>query len=158
MAEGNDPTQGTEGNDPTQGTEGGNQPDYKALYEEAKRHARDWEKKAKANKGAATALDEANAAKQTAEQQIAELTRRLDEKESAEKRAKIAAKVAEEKGVPAELLVGEDEEGMAAWADKMLSAFKKKPAASVEKPGSFDNGTGGDGKGELRDYVKQLLK
>ncbi len=58
-----------EGNDPTQGTEGGNQPDYEALYEEAKRRARDWEKKAKANKGAATALDEANAAKQTAARQ-----------------------------------------------------------------------------------------
>lgn len=156
MAEGNDPTQDTGQQDLTQGTEGAT-PDYKALYEEAKRHARDWEKKAKANKGAATALDEANAAKQTAEQQIAELTRRLDEKESAERRAKIAAKVAQEKGVPAELLVGDDEEGMAAWADKMLSAFKKKPAASVEKPGSFDTGTGGD-KGELRDYVKQLLK
>lgn len=154
MAEGQGPVQGTEATE--QGTEGGT-PDYKALYEEAKRHARDWEKKAKANKGAATALDEANAAKQTAEQQIAELTRRLDEKESAEKRAKLAAKVAEEKGVPAELLVGEDEESMAAWADKLVNTFKKKPAASVEKPGSFDSGAGGD-KGELRDYVKQLLK
>lgn len=155
MAEGQEPAQG-EGQEPAQGTEGGT-PDYKALYEEAKRHARDWEKKAKANKGAATALDEANAAKQTAEQQIAELTRRLDEKESAEKRAKLAAKVAEEKGVPVELLVGEDEESMAAWADKLVNTFKKKPAASVEKPGSFDNGAGGD-KSELRDYVKQLIK
>ena len=44
MAEGTEPAQGTEGTE--QGTEG-DTPDYKALYEEAKRHARDWEKKAK---------------------------------------------------------------------------------------------------------------
>jgi small-conductance mechanosensitive channel len=72
-----------------------NEPDYKTLYEEMKKHARGWEKKAKANKDAATALDEASTAKKTAEEQIAELTRRLDEKESAEKRLKIAAKVAQ---------------------------------------------------------------
>ena len=137
------------------GTE--NEPDYKTLYEEMKKHARDWEKKAKANKDAVTALDEANTAKKTAEEQIAELTRRLDEKESAEKRLKIAAKVAQEKGVPAKFLVGDDEESMSAYADELLQAFKKKPAASVDKPGSFDNGANGENS-ELREFARQLLK
>lgn len=135
----------------------GNEPDYKALYEAAKANSRKWEKQAKANKSAATELDEANKAKQAADEKVAELTKRLDDKEKAEEHAKVAAKVAQEKGVPADLLVGDDEESMAAWADKMLAAFKTKPAPHVEKPGSFDKGGSGD-KTELREFAKQLLK
>ena len=113
------------------------EPDYKALYEAEKAHSRKWEKQAKANKGAASALDEAN-------------------KEKAEARARTAAKVAQEKGVPAELIVGEDEKSMAAWGDKMLAAFKKKPAPSVQKPGSFAKDDGKD-RTELRDFASALL-
>ena len=59
MAEANEPTQvsGAEGGD------GANQEppvDYKALYEAEKKHSREWEKKAKANRTAAAALEEAN--------------------------------------------------------------------------------------------------
>lgn len=145
--------------EPSGGTEptGGEEPDYKALYEAEKAHSRKWEKQAKANKGAASALDEANQAKKTADEKVAELEKRLDAKEKAEARAKIAAKVAQEKGVPAELIVGEDEESMAAWCDKMLAAFKTKPAPRVEKPGSFDKG-GKGGDEALRDFAKRLLK
>lgn len=132
------------------------EPDYKALYEEAKANSRKWERQAKANKSAASALDEATAAKRTADEQIAELTRRLDEKEAAEKRSQIAAKVAKEKGVPADLLTGDDEESMSAWADKMLAAFKTKPAPRVEKPGSFPKGDAGTS--ELRAFAQKLLK
>ena len=111
--------------EPAQGTEpaSGTEPDYKALYEAAKANSRKWEKQAKANKGAASALDEANEAKKSADEKIAELEKRLDAKEKAEVRARTAAKVAQEKGVPADLIVGEDEESMAAWCDKMLAAF-----------------------------------
>ena len=63
----------------------------------------------------------------------------------------------QEKGVPADLIVGEDEESMAAWCDKMLAAFKTKPAPRVEKPGSFDKG-GKGGDEALRDFAKRLLK
>lgn len=133
------------------------EPDYKALYEAEKAHSRKWEKQAKANKSAASALDEANQAKKSADEKVAELEKRLDAKEKAEARAKTAAKVAREKGVPAELIVGEDEESMAAWCDKMLAAFKTKPAPHVEKPGSFDKG-GKGGDEALRDFAKRLLK
>ena len=92
-----------------------------------------------------------------ADEKIAELEKRLDAKEKAERRAKAAAKVAQEKGVPADLIVGDDEESMAEWADKMLAAFKKKPAPRVEKPGSFDKG-GKGGDEALRDFAKRLLK
>ena len=148
-----EPAQGTEpGQEPTSGTE----PDYKALYEAAKANSRKWEKQAKANKGAASALDEANEAKKSADEKIAELEKRLDAKEKAERRAKVAAKVAQEKGVPADLIVGDDEESMAEWADKMLAAFKKKPAPSVRKPGSFAKDDGKD-RTELRDFASALL-
>ena len=132
------------------------EPDYKALYEAEKAHSRKWEKQAKANKGAASALDEANEAKKSADEKIAELEKRLDAKEKAEQRAKAAAKVAQEKGVPADLIVGDDEESMAEWADKMLAAFKKKPAPSVQKPGSFAKDDGKD-RTELRDFASALL-
>ena len=132
-------------------------PDYKALYEaekEAKEKAiaesRKWEGRSKANK-AATAK-----AEKTAEERIADLESKLDAKEKAERRAKAAAKVAQEKGVPADLIVGDDEESMAEWADKMLAAFKKKPAPSVQKPGSFAKDDGKD-RAELRDFASALL-
>ncbi len=132
------------------------EPDYKALYEAEKAHSRKWEKQAKANRSAADELEKAREAGKTAEEQIADLTKRLDEKEKAEQRAKVAAKVAEKKGVPVELIVGDDEESMEAFADKMLTHFKKKPAAKVDKPGQFDHGEGKDNSG-LRGFTRQLL-
>ncbi len=141
----------------TEGAKAGAEPDYKALYEAAKANSRKWEKQAKANKEAAAALDKSEHDRKTADEKVADLIAKLDAKEKAETRAKVAAKVAEEKGVPAELLVGEDEESMAEWADKMLAAFKKKTAPSVEKPGSFDK-DGGKDDTALREFAKALLK
>lgn len=145
--------QQAEGGEP-QGTA---ETDYKALYEaekEAKEKAiaesRKWEGRSKANKAASAK------AEKTAEERIADLESKLSEKERAEERAKLAAKVAQEKGVPADLIVGDDEESMAEWADKMLAAFKKKPAPSVRKPGSFAKDDGKD-RTELRDFASALL-
>ena len=134
----------------------GKEPDYKALYEAEKAHSRKWEKQAKANKQAADELEKAQEAGKTADERIAELTRRLDEKERAEARARLAAKVAEKKGVPAELLAGDDEDAMEAWADKMLRHFQKKPAAKVEKPGGFDR-SGADDDAGMRALTRQLF-
>lgn len=136
--------------------------DYKALYEKAKEDldkqkslSRGWERKAKANKDAAKQLEEAQEAGKSAEEQIADLKKRLDAKEKAEERAKLAAKVADKKGVPADLLVGDDEESMDAYADKLLKHFQKKPAPKMKNPGKFDHG--GDGDSELRGFARKLL-
>lgn len=153
MADEEKPAEGAGGNEP-HGE--GQEPDYKALYEAEKAHSRKWEKQAKANRSAAEELEKAQEAGKTAEERIADLTKRLDEKERAERRAKLAAEVAERKGVPAELVVGDDEESMEAFADKMLAHFQKKPAAKVDKPGRFDRGGGKDDSG-LRDFTRQLL-
>ena len=151
MAE--EPTPTTEAQGEAEGTE---QPDYKALYEAEKAHARKWEKQAKANKTAADELAKAQEAGKTADEQIADLKRRLDEKERAEKRSKLAAKVAEEKGIPVDLVVGDDEDSMNEFADRMLRHFKKEPAPKVEKPGKFARGDGKEDS-ELRDFTRQLL-
>lgn len=135
-------------------TPDGGEVDYRALYEAEKQHKREWERRAKANKQAADELARAQEAGKTAEERIAELTRRLDEKERAEARAKVAARVAAAKGVPADLLVGDTEEEMGEWADRMRAALAPKPAPRVERPGAFarDEPSGDDGmRGVLRE-------
>ena len=116
------------------------EPDYKALYEQEKAHSRAWERKAKANKTAADELAQAQEAGKTAEERIAELTKRLDEK-----------------GIPADLVVGDDEEHMKAFADRMLKHFQKKPAPSMPKPGSFDRGGADKKDQEQREFVRELF-
>lgn len=131
------------------------EPDYKALYEKAKANSRKWEKQAKANMAAASDLEGAETARKSAEERISALETLLKEKEQAEARAAIAAKVAKEKGIPADLLVGDDEESMAAYADKLLAFFKKAPAPTIDSPGSFERNEQSDNS--LRDFTRQLL-
>lgn len=152
MAEETKPQEGNE----TEPHGEGQEPDYKALWEAEKAHSRKWEKQAKANKSAAEELEKAQEAGKSAEEQIADLKKRLDEKEKAEKRQKLAATVAEKKGIPVDLIVGDDEDSMNSFADKMLAHFQKKPAPKVEKPGKFDRSDGKDDS-ELRDFTRQLL-
>ena len=111
---------------------------------------------AKANKEAADKLAAMEQERQTDSEKIADLANRLDEKERAEKRAKLVAKVAKEKGVPADLIAGDDEESMAAWADRLKEAMTPPRLAKVSKPGTFDRGGGGDGD-PMRGVVRQLF-
>lgn len=152
MAEEYKPQEGAGGTEP----HGEDEPDYKALYEAEKAHSRKWEKQAKANRTAADELAKAQEEGKSAEEQIADLKKRLDEKEKAEKRQKLAAEVAEKKGIPVDLVVGDDEESMNSFADKMLKHFQKKPAPKVDKPGKFDRSEGKDDS-ELRGFARQLL-
>lgn len=131
------------------------EPDYKALYERAKANSRKWEKQAKANIEAAEGLESAQAAQRSAEERISALEAQLAEKEKAEARAAIASKVAEAKGIPADLIVGDDEEAMSAYADRLLAFFAKAPAPKIESPGRFDRSDqSGDG---MREFTRQLL-
>lgn len=97
--------------------------DWKAKYEEMRKHSRDWENKAKANQGAADELEKLKAAQMTeqekaiaraeaAEKKLADLEA---EKELSEKAAEIAKKY----NVPADLLgYCKDEAAMTAFAEK----------------------------------------
>lgn len=130
--------------------------DWEAKYNELLGHSRDWEKKAKANKEAADKLARLEEAKQTEAEKIASLEKQLDAKERAEARAALVAKIAREKGVPADLIAGGDEEEMSAWADRLKAAITPNPAAKVDKPGSFDRIGAGDDD-PMMGVVKQLF-
>ena len=141
-------------------TPDGGEVDYKALYEAEKAHKREWERRAKANKSAADELARAQEAGKTAEERIAELTRRLDEKERAEARAKVAARVAAAKGVPAEVFDfprGGTEEEMGEWADRVRSAFAPRVAPKVERPGTFAKSDGKPDDDGMRDVIRKLF-
>lgn len=154
-----DEGQGADEGTTTGGAEpqGSAEPDYKALYERAKADASKWSARARENKAAADELAKAKEAGKTADERIADLTQRLDAKEKAERRAALAAKVAREKGVPADLLSGDTEEEMAAWADKMAAHYKAKPAPEVGKPGAFARGEGGRGSAKA-DFAAFMAK
>ncbi len=129
--------------------------DWEAKYNELLGHSRNWEKQAKANKEAAEKLAALEQSKQTDAEKLASLEKRLEAKERAEARAALVAKVAKDKGVPADLIAGDDEESMAAWADRLKAEITPNPAAKVDRPGSFDRGDAGDDP--MRDVVKKLF-
>lgn len=90
-----------------------------------------------------------------------ELQRQLDaaaaekaERERSEEVARIRAKVSEETGVPAELIAGEDEESMAAFA-KGVSDFARPSAPVVGSSGSFAKDA--SERSDMSAFVSQLL-
>lgn len=90
-----------------------------------------------------------------------ELQRQLDaaaaekaERERSEEVARIRAKVSEETGVPAELIVGDDEESMAAFA-KGVSDFARPSAPVLGSSGSFAKDA--SERSDMSAFVSQLL-
>lgn len=135
------------------------EPDYKALYEEAKRHSRAWEKRAKANKGAVEQWNASNEELTRAANKIAELSVELDKKDTQLKHRQMAEKISKNTGVPAEMLIGETEDEMNEWAKKMNEFVKQQAinSVSVPKAGKFEKSSGLAGN-SLEDFAKQLLK
>lgn len=91
--------------------------DWKAKYDEMRNHMRDWEKKAKANQGAADELEKLKA-EQMSEQEKAIARAEAAENELAaikaeQARTEAAMRIANETGVPLEMLMFcADEEAM----------------------------------------------
>ncbi len=90
-----------------------------------------------------------------------ELQKQLDaaaaekaERERSEEVARIRAKVSEETGVPAELIVGDDEKSMAAFA-KGVSDFARPSAPVVGSSGSFAKDA--SERSDMSAFVSQLL-
>lgn len=130
--------------------------DWKARYEEALAASRKWERRAKENSAAAEQLSRLSKDGKSAAERISEYEDRLGAIEREGARAKVAAKVAREKGVPAELLVGDDEEAMTSYADRLLEWGKPPSAPKVDNPGNFARDAGG-GDSELRGFARELL-
>lgn len=111
------------------------EPDYKALYEQAKAEnervkaeSRKWEKRSKANLDAARQAE--STAKKSVEDEVAGLKAQLKRMEDERAHAELVASVAKAKGVPADLLRGGDEDELNDFADR-LAEFAKASAPGV---------------------------
>lgn len=148
------------------GKQGEGATDYKALYEEAVAEAEKWKNLSRKNEGRAKA--NAGAAKnlEGAEQQIADLGKRLEALEAenaslkaAEERKTLVAKVAEKTGVAVGVvtrLLGDDEESLTEAATAIAEAYKAPGGApSAPEAGKPASGpaTGSDGGDWLREVL-----
>lgn len=129
------------------GAQGGDEAgaDYRKKYAEAISHAREWEKRAKANKDAAAELQQLKDAQKTeAEKQadrLSELEAENAEFKAREDRAQWAAEVAETTGVPAEVLRGSTREEIEAHAETLKPHFAPDEGAGDGQGSSADKST-----------------
>lgn len=125
-----------------QGGEGGQEPDYKALYEQLKAESRKWEDRSKQNKAKADRLDELMAGNDSIEERIAALEAENKAMKDAETRHALVAKVAAATGLSESLVAtlnGEDEEALTAQA-KAVADLKPKGAPVAPEAGKFPRG------------------
>ena len=95
-------------------------------------------------------LDAANA-------RIKELETAAKERSHEDELSKLKAKIADETGVPADLINGTDEESMTAFAKKIADFAHVPEAPEVPANGEFSNdGQGADSA--MRDFVRQLTE
>ena len=81
---------------------------------------------------------------------------KFDAQEKAAAAEKARARVAEATGVPASLIVGEDEGAMTEFA-KAVAKFAKKPAAPVLERAGDSAPAGKPNSTAMRDFVKNLI-
>lgn len=146
------------------------EPDYKAMWEEAKAEAERWkansrknEGRAKTNAAAAKGLEEAN-------KQLTDLSERISAIEgenaalkASAARAEVVAKVARETGVPEAIvasLAGEDEKGLRQAASAIAEAYKVPGGAPAAPEAGKLPSTGGSAKTasqKFADTIDELL-
>lgn len=147
MADEERPTE-SEAEEP-QGDEG---TDWKAM-------SRKWERQAKANKDKADAYDrlqeESKSDLQRATERAEKAERELGSLKAAQELSKARERVARETGVPAELIRGEDEKAMAAYARDLLK-WARPTAPRAPRPGSFSD-RAGDADAARRELARQLF-
>lgn len=127
----------------------------RAKKEEAKKYADYDDVKAKLKE-----FEDKAAAGQTDVEKLTALVNeykgKFDAQEKAAAADKTRAKVAQATGVPAGLIVGDDEESMKRFAES-VAAFAKKPAAPVV-PGAGESSFGTKaGDTAMRDFVRNLI-
>ncbi len=131
--------------DPETAPEGGTEPNgaEAADLEKWKGYAKTWEKRAKERERELSRLKAAQAAQADQEPtdaikaEVDALKARLAGMEAEKARADLVAKVAEEKGVPASLLHGEDEDALKASADAIAAYVSKQvPGYPADKGGA----------------------
>lgn len=135
----------------TEQPHGGEEPDYKALYEKTLAESRKWEQRSKQNAEKAKAYEEAEQAKKSVEERLAELEARNKALEDEKARKDLVAKVAAATGVDegiVGMLSGADEEALSAQA----KAIAKAPMYPQVKD------MGGSGKPPKRSTAAQFAE
>lgn len=134
--------------------EGADTTDWKAM-------ARKWEARSKENADKARAYDELQEQSKTelqrVQEQAAAYKRQVDELSAKAERDAARAKVAKETGVPAELVAGDDEESMRAFAEAVAKWGKPSSAPRTRKPGSFSADAGDGRDAAKRELARQLF-
>lgn len=115
-----------------------NEVDWQAKYEAMRQHARDWEKQAKANRGAADELEKLKAEQMTEQERLAKRAERAEAELNAIKaereRTEAARRLSDETGVPYELLLFcTDEDAMADFAKKYAEDARVPSAPKAAK-------------------------
>ena len=112
--------------------------DFRAKYEQMRAHAREWEKKAKANAKAADELEQLKASQMSdmerVQRQYEEERERADRLQAEKDRASWVASVSRETGVPADLLAlvaADSEEDL---AEKAAGIAERFPQAKGGEP------------------------
>lgn len=146
--------------DTAQGGEGGQEPDYKAMYEQLKAESRKWEDRSKQNKAKADKLDELMAGNGSVEGRIAALEAENKAMKDAKARHELVAKVAAATGLSESIVAalnGEDEESLTAQA-KAVAELKPKGAPNAPEAGKFPREKQAEGEdAEKRKFVRQLF-
>jgi hypothetical protein len=113
-----------------------------AKFETLQTNSRKWESRAKENKDAAAELAQIKAQGMTPDQKL----QAAEEKAAKAERDLAKYKVAAETGLPADLLVGEDEDSIRDYAKKLAEFKGVTPKATAPKPDPSQGGTGGKQK------------
>lgn len=149
MAEANEPVE-------PQGGDGGKEPetDWKA-------EARKWEKRSKENADKAKAYDELQEQSKTelekAREQADSYKKQVDELNAKAERDAARAKVAKDTGVPAELIAGDDEDSMRAFAKALADWGRPSSAPRTKRPGSFAADAGDSGDAAKRELARRIF-
>lgn len=125
-----------------------------AKYEDSVKHSRTWENRATSNKKKADEYDALKAEHDQAQAELAELREYKQAAEKASSRAALAKKVAEATGVPADMIAGDTEEEMRAYAERLDQWAHPKPAGM---PNQGSTPQHQDKSQQQRDFLRELF-
>lgn len=133
--------------------------DWQAKYNDAIRHSREWEKRAKDNKNAAEELEKLKEASMTEQEKAAKHVKELEDKvasyETAKQQADWKAQVSAETGVPADVIEGDSLEAMQSHAKRIHELLNPKPKAPAVH--GADRQPSGKGPNEsMVNYLRNL--
>ncbi|KFF31264.1 hypothetical protein [Bifidobacterium bombi] len=142
--------------------EGSKTIDWQAKYDEAMKHSRYWEKRAKDNKAAAEELEQLKASQMTdaqkAQAHIKELEGKLTAYETEKQQTQWRAQIAKETNVPADLISGASLEEMQDFAKRLDGYLHPKPkgAAVHNQSGTPNHGIDPE-RAEKLNYINQMF-